>query len=333
MPIPRIAVDAVGGDHAPAVVVDGAVAAARSGRLAVTLVGPSSAVHAELARHDIADLDVLVVEAPDVVEMGERPLAALRRKPRSSIRVAAELVATGRAAGMFTAGNSGVAVLAAHTAIGTMPGVDRPALAVLVPTRAGATVLLDVGANVECRPEHLEEFARLGASYASIMLGVERPRVGLLSIGEEVGKGNDLIRDVHERLAAGPLDYLGNLEARHLFTGKADVAVCDGFTGNIALKVGEGLVEVISAMIQEELNAELVSKVGEIFTRRAFDRFHRRLDAAEYGAAPLLGIDGLVLVGHGRSSVRAVEAGITLAARLAEARLIEQMGRARLAGQ
>jgi glycerol-3-phosphate acyltransferase PlsX len=159
------------------------------------------------------------------------------------------------------------------------------------------------------------------------MLGVEQPRVGLLSIGEEAGKGTDLVRDAHARLSVGRLEYIGNLEARDLFTGRADVAVCDGFTGNVALKIGEGLVEVIGDMIREELNAELVSKIGELFARRAFDRFRQRLDASEYGAAPLLGVNGLVLVGHGRSTARAVESGIGLADRLVEVRLVEHLGR------
>jgi glycerol-3-phosphate acyltransferase PlsX len=214
---------------------------------------------------------------------------------------------------MFTAGHSGAAVLAAHTSFGMMAGVERPALAVMVPTRRGAAVLLDVGATVDCRPEHLVDFARLGAAYARVMLGTDRPRVGLLSIGEEAGKGNDLIRDAHERLQHGSLDYIGNLEARDLFTGRADVAVCDGFTGNVALKVGEGLVEAIGEMLREE--------------GHAFDRLRQRLDASEYGAAPLLGVNGLVLVGHGRSSARAVESGITLAARLSRAALVGELAR------
>lgn len=303
----------MGGDLAPGAVIEGAVAVVRAGKARVVLAGPEKLLHDELAHHDVAALPLSVVDAPDVIAMDERPLVALRRKPRSSVRVAAALTSAGHASAMFTAGHSGAAVLAAHSGLGMMPGVERPALAVMVPTRGGAAVLLDVGANVDCRPEHLVDFARLGAAYARVMLGTARPRVGLLSIGEEAGKGNDLIRDAHERLMRGNLDYIGNLEARDLFTGRADVVVCDGFTGNVALKVGEGLVEAIGEMLREE---------GKVF-----DRFRQRLDASEYGAAPLLGINGLVLVGHGRSSARAVESGITLAARLSKARLVDELGR------
>jgi glycerol-3-phosphate acyltransferase PlsX len=320
-----VAVDAMGGDHAPTAVVDGAIEAARSRDLGLILVGPAQRVELELARHDTRGLSVRVVDAPDVIAMHESPLAALRRKPRSSIRVAADLVAAGEAAALFTAGHSGAAVLAAHAGIGMMAGVERPALAVTVPTRTGVAVLLDAGANLECRPEHLVEFGRLGSAYAIAAIGLESPRVGLLSIGEEAGKGNDLIREAHTRLGEIGLNFIGNIEARDLFTGRADVVVCDGFTGNIALKVGEGLAEAIGAMLREELDAELVSQIGALLTRRAFDRFRQRLDASEYGAAPLVGIDGLVLVGHGRSSARAVENGIAMAARLAAAGVMEQL--------
>jgi phosphate acyltransferase len=196
---------------------------------------------------------------------------------------------------------------------------------VTVPTRSGAAVLLDVGANLECRAEHLVQFGWMGAAYARVALGVERPRVGLLSIGEEAGKGNDLIRDAHGRLAATSLQFVGNVEARDLFRGGADVIVCDGFTGNVALKVGEGLVEAAEEMLRAELGAEWLSQVGALLSRRAFARFRRRVDYAEYGAAPLLGVAELVLVGHGRSSPRAIESGIALAARLAEAGTVDRL--------
>jgi glycerol-3-phosphate acyltransferase PlsX len=321
-----IAVDAMGGDRAPAAVVEGALAAVRRIEVAVTLVGPAERLAAELARHDVSTPDrVSIVDAPDVVAMHESPVAALRRKPRASIRVAAGLVADGRASALFTAGHSGAAFLAARVAFGMLPGIDRPALAVTVPTHTGAAVLLDAGANLECRPEHLVQFGLMGAAYAEVALHRERPRVGLLSIGEEAGKGINLIRDAHARLVETPLDFIGNLEARDLFTGRADVVVCDGFTGNIALKVGEGLIEAAEAMLREELGAALVSQIGALFVRRAFRRVRQRVDYAEYGAAPLVGVDGLALVGHGRSSPRAVENGITLAARLAGAGLVERL--------
>lgn len=320
-----VAVDAMGGDHAPAAVLDGAVAAARSLGVALALVGPATRLDAELARRDTAGLRLSVVDAPDVVPMGEPPLAALRRLRRASVRVAAGLVASGEASAFFSAGHSGATVLAAHGALGLMAGVQRPALAVTVPTERGAAVLLDAGATVECRAEHLVQFAHLGAAYASVALDLASPKVGLLSIGEEAGKGTDLVRETHERLVRESLNFIGNVDARELLTGRADVVVCDGFTGNIALKVGEGLVESLEQMMRRELDAAVVSQIGGLVMRRAFARVRQRVDYAEYGAAPLLGVRGLALVGHGRSSSRAVKSGIAMAVRLAEARMADRL--------
>ncbi len=226
---------------------------------------------------------------------------------------------------MFSAGHSGATVLAAHAAFGVVSGVDRPALAVTMPTLAGAAVLLDAGANLECRPDHLVQFATMGSAYAAASLLLDRPRVGLLSIGEEAEKGNDLIRETHARLRNADLNFIGNIEARELFTGRADVIVCDGFTGNVALKVGEGLVEALTEMLREELGGALVSQIGALLSRRAFERFRQRVDYAEYGAGLLLGVRGLTLVGHGRSSARAVESGIAMAVRLVEGRVVERV--------
>jgi glycerol-3-phosphate acyltransferase PlsX len=256
------------------------------------------------------------------------PLTAHRRKPGSSVRVAAGLVERGDADAFFSAGHTGATVLAARAAFRVLPGVDRAALAVTVPTRSGAAILLDAGANVDCAPEHLCQFALMGAAYARISLHVDQPRVGLLSIGEEAGKGNDLIREAHALLTTCEIDYIGNLEAREFFSGRAHVIVCDGFTGNVALKVGEGLVEVAQDMLREELGAELVSQIGGLLTRRAFARFKQRVDYAERGGAPLLGLDRLAVVGHGRSSPQAIESGIVAAARLAEQKVVAQLAEA-----
>jgi glycerol-3-phosphate acyltransferase PlsX len=321
-----IAVDAMGGDRAPDAVIEGAIQAARSLGVNVALAGPASLLRDHLTRHGAAgEAGVSIIDAPDVVAMDEPALAAFRRKPRSSIRVAADLVGAGEAQALFSAGHSGVAFLTAHSAFGVLPGVDRPALAVTMPTETGAAVLLDAGANVECRAEHLVQFGLMGAAYATIVLQVDQPRVGLLSIGEEAGKGTDLIRDAHARLTAAPLNFIGNLEARDLFTGRADVVVCDGFTGNIALKVGEGLAESLEHMLREELGGALVSQIGALLTRRAFARLRQRVDASEYGAAPLLGVRELTLVGHGRSSPRAVESAIGMAVRLLDARVLGRL--------
>jgi glycerol-3-phosphate acyltransferase PlsX len=318
----------MGGDLAPGVIVAGAIQAARRHGVQITLTGPLDRIRDEIAQAGAADLGITVVDAPDSVGMDEAPLAALRRKPRASVRVAAALVADGAASALFSAGHTGATFLSARSAFGMLDGVDRPALAVTVPTKIGAAVLLDAGANLDCRPEHLAQFGVLGAAYARVALGVARPTVGLLSVGEEPGKGNDLIREAHALLAAAPITFIGNLEAREFFTGRADVIVCDGFTGNIALKIGESLVEAVENMLREELGAELVSQIGALLTRRAFTRFKQRVDYAESGGAPLLGVKGVALVGHGRSSAQAVENGIAMAARLSERRVVDQLAEA-----
>src|SRR5688572_27964011 len=322
----RIAVDAMGGDHAPARIVDGALAAARHLGIGVDLVGRTNAVRGELARHeDIDTLDIRVIEAPDVVEMHESPAQSLRRKPRASIRVAAELVARGDAAALVSAGHTGAAVVAAHGAFGMLPGVDRPALAPSVPTRNGSAVLLDAGATVECRPAYLLQFGVMGSVYARTWLGIERPRVGLLSIGEEESKGNDLTREAHRLLKASRLHFVGNVEARDIFAGQADVIVCDGFTGNVALKLSEGLVEMVEDLLGEELQSTFSSQVGYLLSRRAFRRFRKRVDYSEYGGAPLMGVAGLCIVGHGRSSAKAVRNAVAMASRFASSNVLNRV--------
>jgi glycerol-3-phosphate acyltransferase PlsX len=314
----RVAVDAMGGDLAPTAAVHGAVLAARR-QIAVLLVGVRAEIERELrglGRIDGLDLEIL--NAADVVTMDESASAALRSKRRSSIRVTAEAVARGEADAMFSAGHTGATVLAAHAAFGMLRGAERPALAATIPTVAGSAVLLDAGANVECRPAHLVHFAAMGTVFARVALGIASPRVALLSIGEEASKGNDLTREAHRLLKATDLGFIGNLEARDLFTGQADVIVCDGFTGNIALKVSEGLAEAVEALLRGELSRTWSTRCGYVLARDAFRRFHRRVDYTEYGGAPLLGVAGLCLVGHGRSSPRAVSNAVVLAARYAE---------------
>ena len=323
-----VAVDAMGGDFAPRHVVDGALAATRHFDLGVALVGPGALVDAELRRHaDVDSTRIRIIDAPDVVEMDESPSAALRRKPGASIKVAAEAVARGEAAGLFSAGHTGATVMAAHGAFGMLPGVDRPALAATIPTRQRPAVLLDVGASVECRPQHLLQFAVMGSRYVRVAFGIEAPRVGLLSIGEEATKGNELTREAHQLLKAAPLQFIGNIEARDVYSGQADVIVCDGFTGNVALKISEGLVDVIEGLLSEELSSTITMRVGSLLTRRALRRFRRRVDYSEYGGAPLLGVGGVTVVGHGRSSAKAVRNAVAMAYRFADAQLIERLAR------
>ncbi len=314
----RIAVDAMGGDHAPSVVVDGAVAAARHLDAEVALVGPTAEIERALAAHDDwSTLGIAIVDAPDVIGMSEAPAAALRRKPRASVRVAADLVASKDAVALVSVGHTGATVMAAHAAFGMISGVDRPALACTIPTRTRPAVLLDAGANVECRPQHLLQFGVMGSVVQRVVFGVERPSVGLLSIGEEATKGNELTREAHRLLKAAPINFIGNIEGREIYSGVADVVVCDGFTGNVVLKTSEGLVETVETLLGDELRGTFSSQVGYLLSRRAFRRFRRRLDYSEYGGAALIGVSGLVIVGHGRSSAKAVRNAIAMAYRLA----------------
>ena len=323
-----IAVDAMGGDEAPGHVVDGALAAARHFDLGVALVGPAERMHAELARYGDVDREhVRIVNADAVVDMAEAPAAALRRKPNASIRIAAEMVARGEAAALFSAGHTGATVMAAYGAFGMLPGVDRPALAATIPTRRHPAILLDVGASVECRPQHLLQFAVMGSVYARVAFGLDTPRVALLSIGEEETKGNELTRDAHRLLKASQLPFIGNIEARAVYSGAADVIVADGFTGNIALKVSEGLVEMVEALLSEELSSTVTLRVGSLLARRALRHFRKRVDYSEYGGAPLLGVAGLAIVGHGRSSAKAVRNAVAMAYRFAADRFIERVER------
>jgi glycerol-3-phosphate acyltransferase PlsX len=323
-----IAVDAMGGDAAPGHIVDGALAAARHFDLGVLLVGAQTRLEAEMARHSgVAVGRVRIVPSDTVVEMAESPAAALRRKPTASIRVAAECVARGEAAALFSAGHTGATVMAAYSAFGMLPGADRPALAATIPTRRQPAILLDVGASVECRPQHLLQFAVMGTVYARLAFSIEAPRVGLLSIGEEESKGNDLTRDAHRLLKASPITFIGNIEARDVYSGIADVIVCDGFTGNVALKISEGLVEVVEQLLHEELSSTVTMRMGSLLTRRALRRFRRRVDYSEYGGAPLLGVAGIAIVGHGRSSAKAVRNAVAMAYRFASSRFIERIER------
>ena len=309
----------MGGDAGPSIIVDGALAAARRLQIGLLLVGDGAAIETELRRHPAAGglrrLDVRIADAPDRVEMSENAALALRRKPRASIRVAADAVRDGRADAVFSAGHTGASVMAAHAAFGMLPGVDRPALATIIPTRRTPAVLLDAGATVGCRPPHLVQFAVMGSAYARVALGLDAPRVGLLSVGEEENKGNDLTREAHQLLRDAPVNFIGNVEGRDVYGGVADVIVCDGFTGNITLKVSEGLVETIESLLHDELAGTFGGRVGYVLSRQAFRRFRRRVDYSEFGGAPLVGLNRLCIVGHGRSSSKAVANAVMMAAR------------------
>ncbi len=321
----RIAIDALGGDCGPRVIITGALAAARDLSAGLMLVGRAAEIRAELDRAGGTPVDVSIVDAGDVVGMDEPPGAALRRKPGASIRVAAEVVRRGDAAALFSAGSTGATVLAACSAFGMLDGVGRPALATTVPTGRGAAVLLDAGANAACRPRHLVQFAVMGSVYASVSLGIARPRVGLLSTGAEETTGTSLTREAHRLLKKADVNFIGNVEAHRLYSGLADVMVCDGFTGNVALKVSEGLAELIVDIVGDEL-APARGAGMPVAARRVMRRLRRRIDYSEYGGAPLLGVAGLAVVGHGRSSAKAVRNAVAMAHRFAAEDIVRRIG-------
>lgn len=307
-----IAVDAMGGDDAPASVVAGAVLAAQEGHVDLLLVGDEPRLRSELAKHHSAP-GIRIIHAPSVVAMEESPSFVIRRRRDSSIWRATELVKTGEAAAVVSAGHTGASMATAFFLLGTLQGVERPAIATILPTLKGAAVLLDVGANVDSKPHHLVQFAIMGHVYAQRMLGIPTPRVGLLSIGEEDTKGNELTKETFKLLKQTQVQFIGNIEGRDVYTGDADVIVCDGFIGNVALKISEGLAEAIMQVLRREITRSLFGRLGFLLLRPAFRRFKRRVDYAEYGGAPLLGINGVSIICHGRSSPKAIKNAIGVA--------------------
>jgi phosphate acyltransferase len=310
-----IAVDAMGGDQAPGPEVHGAVRAAQHQDVNILLVGREPLLKAELSKYSgWKHLPIKIVHASEVVTMEDNPAKALRTKRDSSMRVTARLVREGQAHGMISAGNTGAVMAIAKTVLGMIPGVDRPALASAFPTVKGKpAVMVDVGANVDSTPKMLAQFAVMGDLYSRLVFHTQSPRVGILSIGEEEHKGNELTKSAAQILRTLPLNFIGNVEGRDLYSGSADVVVCDGFIGNVALKVSEGLVEVIKHMLKESLDATIASKIGYVLSRQAFKEFRKRMDYSEYGGAPLLGVKGVVIICHGRSNDNAIRNAIRVA--------------------
>ncbi len=321
-----VALDAMGGDAGPAVNVEGAVAAARELGLGVILVGVQEEIRRHLDRHDLRGLPIKVRHASEVVEMEESPSTALRKKKDSSIRVAVDLVRSGDADAVVSAGNTGAVMAITLVVLGPLAGVERPAIAAALPTLAGHAILLDVGANVDCKPRHLIQFAIMGNVYARQVLGKARPRVGLLSIGEEETKGNELTKEAFRALEEEPgIEFIGNVEGVDVFKGYADVVVCDGFTGNVALKIGESVAETIMALVREEVTADLRSRAGALLLKPAFRRLQRRLDYSEVGGAPLLGVNGITIISHGRSSAKAIRNALRVAGDCVKSRVLDNI--------
>ncbi len=321
----RIAVDAMGGDHAPRVNVDGAVAAAREFGIASLLVGRRAELEPLLADSGYTGKDIEIVDAAEVVTFDDPATAAIRKKRNSSIRIAANCVRDGRAQGLVSAGHTGAAMVSAKMVVGTIEGVDRPALATVLPNLTGHCLLLDVGANPDLKTPHFREFAVMGSIYAELVFGKKRPSIGLMSIGEEDSKGNEQSKEAFKTLKETGLNFIGNVEGRDVFNGKVDVIVTDGFTGNVILKVSEALAEMVENMLREEIKRTLQASVGFLLSKSAFRRFKQRIDYSEYGGAPLLGVKGCVIICHGRSSAKAIKNAIRFASEFARQGLAEKI--------
>jgi glycerol-3-phosphate acyltransferase PlsX len=322
-----LAVDAMGGDNAPRATVEGAVAAAVDFGLDLLLVGRRRELEPILSATSYRGSRIDFVEAEEVVGFDEPSTTALRRKPRASIRVGAELVRDGKAEGFFTAGHTGAAMVTARSVLGVVDGIDRPALGAVLPGLGRRRLLLDVGANVSCRVEHYREFALMGHFYAQEVLGISRPKIGLLSVGEEEEKGTGTTREVFGLLRKSGLNFVGNCEGRDIYGGNVDVdvIVTDGFTGNVVLKTSESLARLVEAALKQEITRSLQASMGFLLTRDAFRAFKKRLDYTEYGGAPLLGVKGAVVIGHGSSNAHAVRNGIKALQEYARRRIPEKI--------
>jgi len=326
--LPLIGVDAMGGDFGPSVVVPGTVMALKefAGRFRVVLLGDLDEVRRELGKLDAKDLPIELVHAPERVEMDEPPATVLRRKPNSSLVIATQMQKEKKLDAFFSAGSTGAVVAVSLLGLGRLEKVSRPGIATIFPNRGKGCVVLDVGATADCKPQHLVQFASMGSCYAHDVLGLAEPRVGLLSIGEESSKGNEVTVEAHELLAKGTgINFVGNVEGRDILRGEVDVVVCDGFTGNVVLKLAESVLTHIVTSFKREVEGGLRAKLGALMLKPAFDRMRKDFDYAEYGGAPLLGVDGVIFIGHGRSSPRAIRSGLRTTATFVEQRVNEHI--------
>jgi len=314
----KVAVDAMGGDHAPHVTVEGSVLAAREFGIPVILVGDEDRIRRELLRHEVENLPLEIKHTSEVVEMDETPTTAIKKKRDSSLRVAFELVRDRKAHAVVSAGNSGAAIAAALFVLRRLKGVERPAINTVIPSLNGAVSLIDAGANPTCKPYYLVQFAIMGSVYMQEVMRIDKPRVGLLSNGEEESKGIDLTREANELLKRSSLNYIGYVEGRDIYKGGVDVVVCDGFVGNIILKTSEGVFEVLGQVLKEEISKSYLSKLGYLLSKKSFSNFKKKFDYSEYGGAPLLGVDGTVIISHGRSSSTAIKNAVRIASELVE---------------
>jgi len=308
----KVAVDAMGGDFGPKVTVEGAIKASQELDIEILLVGSETRVRREFDRLDSPNANVTIVNASEEISMSEGILS-FRKKKKSSIRIGAQLLKEKKADAFVSTGNTAAIVYISNKVLGALKGVERPALSLLVPTLSGPTLLIDVGANVNCQPHHLEQFAVMGRIFMESILGLKEPRIALMSVGEERTKGNDLTREVYALLMESSMNFIGNVEGKDIYSGKADVIVSDGFTGNIALKVSEGVVDTMFNMARTEIMKNLFAKIGFLLMKRNLKKLYKKVDYSEYGGAQLLGINGVCIIGHGRSNVVAVKNAIKMA--------------------
>lgn len=320
-----IILDAMGSDDYPGPEIQGALDAARDFGEEIVLVGNEELIGPRLAELNKSNLPVRIVHAPDVLEMTDKPVDGARKKPLNSMAVGLELVKTGQGSAFVTAGNTGGAMFNGLRTLGRIKGVQRPGLTAVFPTKTGFCAVVDIGANADCRPEFLVQFAIMGSLYAEKLLNIAEPRVGLLSNGEESMKGNQLVKDTFPLLQTAPVNFIGNVEAKELFQGKVDVVVTDGFTGNVLLKSSEAVAKLLIDSLKKELTSKFIYKLGAALAKPAFGNLKKMMEPEEVGAAPLLGIDGLVFVGHGRSNARAIYSAIRIARQAVQSDLLEAM--------
>ncbi len=326
----RIAVDAMGGDHAPAIVIQGVVDYVRENLrndgCKIVLVGKEKEIQRELKKYKNVRLDRLeIVDALEEITMKEHFLSYWRRRDKTSIKKAIDLVKNDKAEAMVSAGNTGAVMALAKNVLGSLKNIERPALAIMLPTLKGTSLLLDVGANTDSKPHHLVQFALMGRVYLENIFGISNPRVGLMNIGEEEAKGNELAKTTHNLLKKLDINFIGNIEGRDVYLGEADLIVTDGFTGNVALKVSEGLADAMLSMLKREIMSNLFSKIGFFFLKRSLKRIKKKLDYAEYGGALLLGVNGIVIIGHGNSNAKAIKNAISLSSRFITQKVLQKI--------
>lgn len=315
----KIVIDAMGGDHAPQVVVEGAIAAVKEIDSEIILVGDEAKIELLLQKARYSGDRISIYPASEVIEMHESPATSVRRKRHSSIVVGLNLIKNGDGDAFFSAGNTGAVVCAATLGLGLLPDIERPGIAIVTPTLKGLSLIVDVGANIDPKPIHLLQYAIMGRAYLENIFNISNPTVGLLNIGEEETKGTEFLKETYDLLSSKPINFIGNVEGKALFSGKCDIIICDGFVGNVALKVIEGTAETIQVFLKRRLlRSNILGKLGLVLLKPTFSKFKKDLDYSEYGGAPLLGVNGVVIIGHGRSNVKAIKNAIRVASREVE---------------